>query len=474
MSDPIWALVAGGALTLALLPLAPIHHDETWFLVVVKRLLRGDRLYEDVFFGAGPLPVWVAAAVVRVTRAQLLVMRLLSSVYFIAGLAVAVLMLGDAGLDPLPVVALSVAAGGVHLTPFDQYGRWSLVTAMAAAAAVLFGFPWLAGLFVGLSIAGKYTTGLATAATLVPVSAVVIGLGFAARLSSGLVLTAAVVFAALGRRGIDAFLDRAVRNKQVYLRHGVVLPWHGARRSLGELRSGIAPLLDSIPSLLSYLVLLAGIVAVPVGLVLAIADGSLFGALGAALCLIGVGAAFPRFDAAHARAVAPIVALGAWLSISPGGALVPLTVVLGALAILASVGRFYVMARRAEIRWDVPGMRLLPVTRVSGLWPDETGDLVTMAGSEVFLFHIHAAAFYLSGGLTNPTPYDYPLVSTFGPTGQAEVIESIENGRIEWVCHRPMHGPLTAVELQDYLNRLTPLGECGLGWVLHPQPTVGA
>ncbi|HQR47586.1 MAG TPA: hypothetical protein PK598_16435, partial [Thermoanaerobaculia bacterium] len=51
--------------------------DETWFLAVMSRLLSGERLYRDVFFGSLPLSAQLAEPVLRIFGPELLVLRAL-------------------------------------------------------------------------------------------------------------------------------------------------------------------------------------------------------------------------------------------------------------------------------------------------------------------------------------------------------------------------------------------------------------
>jgi hypothetical protein len=56
----------------------------------------------------------------------------------------------------------------------------------------------------------------------------------------------------------------------------------------------------------------------------------------------------------------------------------------------------------------------------------------------------------LVGELHNPTPYDYPAASTFGPHGQHDVAELLRHGAIAWVlCTDPIEGPLRPSVLVD-------------------------
>ena len=56
-------------------PRLPTNPDECWYLLVVRRVRAGRRLYRGVFFGAGPWSVWVSRVVVRRWGERLLVLR---------------------------------------------------------------------------------------------------------------------------------------------------------------------------------------------------------------------------------------------------------------------------------------------------------------------------------------------------------------------------------------------------------------
>ena len=143
------------------------HQDECWYLLVVRRVAAGRRLYRGVFFGAGPWSVWVARAVVRLLGERLLVLR--------RTVVVLSVVLGGAAWAWTSAVGvpwqagLAVAAGSVLLSTAlwsadNQYGLWSRIGILVALAATL-ALDWPAGGVVGglglaIALLNKYTLGV--------------------------------------------------------------------------------------------------------------------------------------------------------------------------------------------------------------------------------------------------------------------------------------------------------------------------
>jgi hypothetical protein len=82
----------------------------------------------------------------------------------------------------------------------------------------------------------------------------------------------------------------------------------------------------------------------------------------------------------------------------------------------------------------------------------------------VLLLRPDAAVWYLATGLRNPTPYDYPLASPFGPDGQQVLVENLRNGRVRYCCWKPADaGALTPVVLEEYVASLPVLATTRAG-----------
>ena len=56
------------------------------------------------------------------------------------------------------------------------------------------------------------------------------------------------------------------------------------------------------------------------------------------------------------------------------------------------------------------------------------------ANGPLFLATSKAGFYYLLSGVPNPTPFDYPLATAFGRTGQEELVARIRRGEIAAVC----------------------------------------
>jgi hypothetical protein len=55
-------------------------------------------------------------------------------------------------------------------------------------------------------------------------------------------------------------------------------------------------------------------------------------------------------------------------------------------------------------------------------------------GRPLFLLVPNAGFYYLVSGLSDPTPFDYPLATTYGARGEQDVIEQIAAGKIAAAC----------------------------------------
>ncbi|HEY5611547.1 MAG TPA: hypothetical protein VIL97_10085, partial [Thermoanaerobaculia bacterium] len=84
-------------------------------------------------------------------------------------------------------------------------------------------------------------------------------------------------------------------------------------------------------------------------------------------------------------------------------------------------------------------------------------------GDEAFVQTMTAGFYYLAAGIRNPTPYDMPAATTFGPDGQKKLIAMIEEGRIEKVVafNEPL-GSQSPTELLRYVETtMSPVATTG-------------
>ena len=64
---------------------------------------------------------------------------------------------------------------------------------------------------------------------------------------------------------------------------------------------------------------------------------------------------------------------------------------------------------------------------------------------------ITASYYYLTSGIKNPTPWDYPLKNDFGKSGETDTINRIRRGDITAVCYREIGGPLEPDILRAFI-----------------------
>ena len=417
----------------------PVSVDEAWSLVVARRMNRGDRLYRDVFYGAAPLAIWLQSLAFRLLRPQGVVVRGLTVIYQVAQLWAAAALLGGDSPAVFAVVGVLVGIGGLHLGLHNHYGQLTAASALWGAVAVFHGLPVVAGLVLGLGLLGRYPAGV--------LATVALGLvvGWSGDWPGALGLLAAstvpvLVFVLVRPSSVRWFVERAVANKRAYLASGGFSP-----RQWVTTRTWSSWPVIAIHA--STTVAMLGVVAAPAASAWSLYRGLPGSAIALALAAVGLLMVYPRFDGAHALAAIALSGPAVALAASSAEWLLWVGALGWLMAVLGLAGRVR-LTRVGTYRRDLPSMRHLPVAPIrGGVWPDETLELPT----EVFLLRIDAALVYACGGLVNPTPFDYPAVSTFGAGGQRLVLNRFQEGMP--VCNGwgDPTGPLTPVELLEGL-----------------------
>ena len=357
---------------------------------------------------------------------------------------------------------LVLAFSGRHVEIHNHYGTLTLVALIASAAALLSGQWAVAGVVVGVGICSKYPHGVAGFGVYA-VAAVAVGGWAAAGLLIADALSVVVVVAAMGRRGRHWFVRRAVRNKTTFLEAGRMRPTEGVRRIVG--RKAMPRRARSL-TLAAHVVMPAAMAMAGVAVVVSPSAGT---TVGLALALLALIAWYPRSDSAHvvpasSLSITAVGLVAVAFDVSPD-IWPPLTVI--ALLVVVVFIADLIDRLPGEAGRDVPTFRLVPVVRHHQRWPDETEDLIELTGGEVFLLLANAAMVYAAGEARNPTPFDYPFNTTFGPDGQQEVIRAIQRGEIEHVCKGPGIPPhFQPSELADFVDRaMKPVATCALGRV---------
>jgi hypothetical protein len=458
----------------------PVPFDTTWFFQVLRRVRSGEALYRDVFFGAGPLPVWLARAATAVGADQVRTLRRLhGAVFVLTTCAILLTVEGAAGARTAAcLVAPLLGLSGLVWPGDNLYGQLSRLGAATTAAALVLGGsdPGAAALVVaaaGAAVAclAKYTLGVVAVAVAAASLALTAGPGPAFAFLALTALALAPAVAALLRQGIvGPFVQRAVRNKRTFVATGTVRPLEGLRPYLpGRAQPPLAWLVNSVV-VVGFVLFAVAPLGLVVGVVQALVDPARrpeAGAL-ALLAAVGLSSAVPRTDSQHVTGAAPLLLAATALAARAVSG--PVSLAVDLLLLTAGLTGLAV----ALAHWRGPGR--LPVSSAPP-WTGVPGpalpvellaagrDLSTATGGVVFLLRPDAATWYLACDLRNPTPYDYPLASTFGPSGQEEVVGDLRAGRITWCCFAPADaGPLTPVVLEEFVQReLVPVGETALG-----------
>ena len=445
--------------------------DDAWFLQVVDRVRGGDALYGEVQFGATPLAVWVALPPVAVFGAKLVVFKTLVSICAVASALVASRVAAQVGLGPAGQALVAVSSiAYLPLPGLDLYNPLSYLFLLLALSAVL---AWQAR----LADTVPARQGLPLAAALVA-AGVAAGLCFAAKQNVGLLALAALMGAVLwsstggrdlARRAKDmavalgafavavalplipvllsgAFDDFAVSafEKSRYVRYGSISFLDGldslagfARDPFGQLRSLAEYAVFGLP-LLAF----AGLVA---GWIRADRERALTLGLFAAAAFAGI---FPRAEIYHLGFSVPALAIAVGWSASRIRPLIPrvaargAVMALGCVLVLTAVDSLLVYPRQlvSDRGLSASALPNLEGTLVgqgfddSALRVSEELRRADMGADRTFLLMPSAGLYYLLSGLENPTRFDYPTVTTFGRSGQDEVIDAIERDWIQRVC----------------------------------------
>jgi hypothetical protein len=126
--------------------------------------------------------------------------------------------------------------------------------------------------------------------------------------------------------------------------------------------------------------------------------------------------------------------------------------------VLAGIGLQLHMAYRNvtsdEYVWsDLPHFRYKMFWASDHAWIRSQAQALTQhtGGEPTLLLAPDASLYYLVSGLKNPTPFDYPLLTTFGRRGMNEVMMALDEGRIRAVCLKKLDWVLAPVELERYV-----------------------
>jgi len=237
--------------------------DEAWFLQVTRRVAEGGRLYSDVFFGAGPLAIYLSVPIVRLFGPQILVTKALVAASYTVCMVLGLEILKTLGVQGWLRILFVVGLFGIIPT-YAPSGYQALATVFILAAfrvslalterevAQPFWLAGLGGLWAGLGFATKQNVGLylllAVMATLLLSGAMRWEPGtprqrwliFAQPLVVSTGTAAAMFLPVVFQGSLPSFIDYGVINKQTYLRLSGIPYSEGVQEFFSNLRGLLA------------------------------------------------------------------------------------------------------------------------------------------------------------------------------------------------------------------------------------------
>ncbi|MDO8671692.1 MAG: hypothetical protein Q7O66_09725 [Dehalococcoidia bacterium] len=475
-----------------------VSADSIWFVQVTNRLMSGEVLYRDVFFGATPLSVYLTAAFATFLGVEMLTVRVVMALSFVATLLLCCHIARQLGLGHRFLLLL-VPALFVYAWPSagSPYGPIATAFFLACFSAALW---WrqleaernvnqefgrnailalaIAGLAAGLSFASKQDVGLyalgallvvvwlgktrgafrpgATAQGTAPHKRALGAIRSAGRTAiapasvavGAFLIATALVFVPVWRTGGgQKLLEYGFTNKGAYLTYGQISYLDGIDSLVSFVRNP-----GSIPSLelfnLKLMFLLPPLAFVALLVVLLRTRPGERGI--AAVVLLFAAAAFvsvfPRAASVHLSYAMPTILLAlafVWYRIEPGLPKTLARVLAGSLllwlliGLLAMLGQPWKALTSAEYHFStLPHLRgtLVRISDENVVRARAAALAEAANGEEILILSPWAALYYLTSGLHNPIASDYPLVTTFGHNGEVEIIDALAQGKIRTVC----------------------------------------
>jgi len=440
--------------------------DEAWFLYVLHRLSLGQVLYRDVWVPVFPLAVWLGQAFTSLFGNHVFVLKMVDTVCFagtaIACVAVARRIAPSRRYEILILVVMLGWTGPGVVGPGSIYTALAYALTAATLAVVLAwvdsgadirsrSIPLLvaAAGTAGLAFSAKQTIGILAVGALMATIVVIggrrgfrraIGLAFGAGFVSALVVASTMIPAALSG-GLPAMLrDTVSTNGSASYVSGASVPYlTGMVQFLQQL---LAPVslgwIGSVTMLGAYIV---PIVVVPffIWALTRNRHGHLW--VVGIFCVAALAGTYPRADYPHFIAALPFLLLAGivgwevlrqYLTDSVIAVAMVLAIVVTGARLTAvvvapfSTGDYAMVSSRLT---DFQGALLTVGEERSA---DEAVDMLKAATQKnIFVLSLRAGLLYLASGREDPTAYDYPDLYGFGSFEQDDVINAVEDGRIE-------------------------------------------
>jgi hypothetical protein len=468
--------------------------DEAWFVQVLRRVSGGEILYRDVACGIAPLSVYLSVLPALLFGAEVWVLKLEQALVFAAVGVLALRLLRrlqmPRGLAELAWLSacFAWAPPGSTLSLYTPLSLLFLIAAWSAAQS------WLehdtpaaraasavsAGVWAGAAFVTKQNVG-ALAFSALALALLTVGSQrerpFTSRLTHLLqatvaagVVVALTLVPVLTSGGLASFIDYGFLGKRTYLQvAGVDASW--TLRVWWRLALAAATSLSALRAFLVYQAAILPLVAFGAfGALLVSARRKLRAPTALTLLFAGAGYAsvYPRADWEHLVAAVPVLLIltahaitlawahGARRTARTALALCLLFAIPGALSRLASTAE--AAASPATKRAHLTGVRgvLAPILELDQV-ERESACLATLLADapHTFILSARAGLLSLTSGLSNPTPFDYPLVTTFGGNGQTGLIAKLDSARVAYVCietgQRDRYGALWPTQVEDHV-----------------------
>jgi hypothetical protein len=440
--------------------------DEAWFLYVLHRVNLGQVLYRDVWVPVFPLAVWLGQAFTSVFGNHVFVLKMVDTLCF-TGTAIACVAVARR-IAPNSRYAVLILAVMLGWTGPGVIGPGSIYTALAyalTAATLAVILAWVdsgadirsrsisllatAAATAGLAFSAKQTIGILAVGAFVATVLVIggrrgfrraIGLAFGAGAVSVLVAASTMIPAALSG-GLPALLRDTVSSggSSSYLSMASVPYLTGLVQFLQQLLAPIS--LGWVGSVTMLGAFIVPIVVVPffIWALTRNKDARLW--VVGIFCVAALAGTYPRADYPHFIAALPFLLLAgivAWEVLKQyltdsviAVAMVLVIVVTGArltAVVLApfGTGDYAIVSSRLA---DFQGSLFTVEEERSA--DEAVGTLTAASQKHIFILSLRAGLLYLASGREDPTAYDYPDLYGFGSFEQDDVINAVEDGRIE-------------------------------------------
>ncbi len=382
--------------------------DESWFFQVVCRVNRGDVLYRDVFFGSTPLSVYAGWAAVHLFGEELFVIKALSALFFTTTVWLSQKIgekLGiEQGLSLLPIALLAFSER-VSTFAGSLYNPLANLFFLACFLFVLRGSIKTAALFAALCFFSKHTHGILAILCLIA-STLYLRKPVRPPLLVFFSLLLILLLPIYLSGGLAEFIEYGWTNKTAYLQHGRFSYFHPH-----NFKSYLFPIF--ILPFAAY----AALVYTRSTLLAIFLTGSLL-------------SVFPRAEAAHMTLTFPLTLLSLlrgwrweW----------PLRAAYAGCSLLCVALFIHPFVKEESLVLSShPHFQGIPISRRFDQSLKEQLEHLEKAGAEKPIFFINqdGGFYYLISNRRNPTPYDWPSITSLGHSGEEKIAAQFQRGEI--------------------------------------------